>query len=371
MCTLAKVLDSIVSRPQEPVAELELSNKFSKVAASLPNQWDQPTDLRLIVKECVQEILGQILKSGAVTANIPQNIDDLMSPKILQTARPTATTQPIAEYSQIAMFPVDADPDNRRLDNCEADPRISQKMLLLWSEFLQIPETSIRNTDSFFKLGGDSIIAMQLVGAAREEGLSITVADLFRNPVFADMVEVVRMTDDTAVACFNGSTDRYNGADEVIKQKRTSMLYKNFSLLQASDVSSFLQENVCPKIKLFRGGIVDVLPCTDFQALSVTGSLLESRWMLNYFYLEGRGSLDIKRLRQSINRVVDAFEILHTVFIPYNGQFFQVILRKLNPVFNVELTDNLQRFTSDMQQRDREAGPRLGESYLQDRKSVV
>lgn len=31
---------------------------------------------------------------------------------------------------------------------------------------------------------------MRLVGAAREEGLSMTVADVFKNPTFADMSRV-------------------------------------------------------------------------------------------------------------------------------------------------------------------------------------
>jgi hypothetical protein len=42
---------------------------------------------------------------------------------------------------------------------------------------------------------------MRLVGAAREEGLSMTVADVFKNPTFADMSRVRRtllyLTDET------------------------------------------------------------------------------------------------------------------------------------------------------------------------------
>jgi hypothetical protein len=45
-------------------------------------------------------------------------------------------------------------------------------------------------TNIYKNLGGDSIIAMRLVGAAREEGLSMTVADVFKNPTFADMTRV-------------------------------------------------------------------------------------------------------------------------------------------------------------------------------------
>lgn len=83
---------------------------------------------------------------------------------------------------------------------------VEKKLLGLWSELLDMVEDSIDKDDSFFvsslihltrrmliafqQLGGDSIIAMRLVGAAREEGLSMTVADVFKNPTFADMTRV-------------------------------------------------------------------------------------------------------------------------------------------------------------------------------------
>jgi aryl carrier-like protein len=69
---------------------------------------------------------------------------------------------------------------------------VEKKLLTLWSELLDMVEDSIDKEDSFFQLGGDSIIAMRLVGAAREEGLSMTVADIFKNPTFADMARVSR-----------------------------------------------------------------------------------------------------------------------------------------------------------------------------------
>ncbi|KAL7780540.1 hypothetical protein CFE70_010564 [Pyrenophora teres f. teres 0-1] len=47
---------------------------------------------------------------------------------------------------------------------------------------LAIDADSIGLDDSFFRLGGDSIAAMKLVGEARRAGIHLTVADLFRNP---------------------------------------------------------------------------------------------------------------------------------------------------------------------------------------------
>lgn len=75
-------------------------------------------------------------------------------------------------------------------DALQSPDFVEKKLLGLWSDLLDMVEDTIEKDDSFFSLGGDSIIAMRLVGAAREEGLSMTVADVFKNPTFADMTRV-------------------------------------------------------------------------------------------------------------------------------------------------------------------------------------
>ncbi|KAK1914298.1 hypothetical protein P3342_007544 [Pyrenophora teres f. teres] len=55
-------------------------------------------------------------------------------------------------------------------------------MQQLWAGVLAIAPDSIGLDDSFFRLGGDSIAAMKLVGEARRADIQLTVADLFRNP---------------------------------------------------------------------------------------------------------------------------------------------------------------------------------------------
>jgi len=136
---------------------------------------------------------------------------------------------------------------------------------------------------------------------------------------------------------------------------------KSVSLLGDPNVDS-----VISKVQVFKGGISDVLPVTDFQSLAITGSLLESKWMLNYFFLEGDGPLDLRKLKQAAYRITQAFDILRTVFVPYGDRFLQVVLRKLQPDFIYQQTDDdLETFTTDLRARDREHGPRLGEAFTQ------
>jgi hypothetical protein len=136
---------------------------------------------------------------------------------------------------------------------------------------------------------------------------------------------------------------------------------KSVSLLGDPNVDS-----VISKVQVFKGGISDVFPVTDFQSLAITGSLLESKWMLNYFFLEGDGPLDLRKLKQAAYRICQAFDILRTVFVPYGDRFLQVVLRKLQPEFIYQQTDeDLETFTTELRQRDREHGPRLGEAFTQ------
>ena len=137
--------------------------------------------------------------------------------------------------------------------------------------------------------------------------------------------------------------------------------HKSVSLLGDPNVDS-----VISKVQVFKGGISDVLPVTDFQALAITGTLLESKWMLNYFYLDGEGPIDLRKLKQAAFRIVQAFDILRTVFVPYGDRFLQVVLRKLQPDFIYQETDlDLDDFTAELRQKDRDNGPRLGEAFVQ------
>lgn len=229
----------------------------------------------------------------------------------------------------------------------------------LWSTLLDLPESSISGHDSFFDLGGDSITAMKLAGEARDQGLSLTVADVFRNPCFDAMVARIRPTD---VLSTVGSEPAPATTGTLTPGSRKSELYERFSLLAASNIDAFLQTNIVPQVCVFRGGIMDVLPATDFQSLAVTGALLESRWMLNYFYLDGDGPLNLVELKRACFRVVQALDILRTVFVPSDGRFLQVVLRTLRPAFHVIETDEPPQ---DFKVGQDGTAPKLGESFVE------
>ncbi|KAL6705717.1 hypothetical protein ACN47E_006506 [Coniothyrium glycines] len=440
-----------------------------------PVPTDQPdwsSLIRSIVSEMVPQIVDQIVAKNALTPSIASAAVDQRTSIGNRRTSNTAATRPNIDASSLRASSIRAPSiRSRRMSvtsnaesriqaaadmvasigilateaqNGVAPDFVEKKLLTLWSELLEVVEESIEQDDGFFNLGGDSIIAMRLVGAAREEGLSMTVADVFKNPTFADMARVVRVAgeviDEVMSRAGGGSAmgkseaggqrlskkgssiwddyqsivSEYNNAetksiavsDTPLDEPTTKQEIKQETMLRKlqgitsgsrpqkpqarrqsshkSQVPQTIQEgieaspksisllgdpnvdSVISKVQVFKGGIADVLPVTDFQALAITGTLLESRWMLNYFYLDGNGPLDLRKLKQAASRMVQAFDILRTVFVPYGDRFLQVVLRKLQPDFVYQQTDDdLETFTKDLRQRDREHGPRLGEAFIQ------
>ncbi|KAK1759075.1 non-ribosomal peptide synthetase [Echria macrotheca] len=221
----------------------------------------------------------------------------------------------------------------------------------IWRNLLNLPQSvTIGGQDSFFDLGGDSIIAMKLVGEARDQGLSLSVADVFRHPSFDDMAASLQ-TSHTPISATSSTAIHQSTLQGTVSRSTSSdSVYEKFSLVASSNVDAYLQTNIVPQVGVFRGGISDVLPATDFQALAVTGSLLSSRWMLNYFYLDGVGALDVERLRRACFSLVQGLDILRTIFVPSGGQVLQVVLRTVRPIFRVvEIDDDsMDDFTATL-----------------------
>nr|QTX15975.1 nonribosomal peptide synthase [Aspergillus westerdijkiae] len=61
----------------------------------------------------------------------------------------------------------------------------------LWSELIGHATDQIGPDDSFFHLGGDSVMAIRLVSLARKHGLVLTVMDIFRHPKLRDLVSYI------------------------------------------------------------------------------------------------------------------------------------------------------------------------------------
>ncbi|MGJ5093276.1 non-ribosomal peptide synthase/polyketide synthase [Bradyrhizobium oligotrophicum] len=82
---------------------------------------------------------------------------------------------------------------------------VELELAAIWAELLG--HSRIGLTDNFFELGGDSIISLQVVGRARQRGLSIEPRDLFRHQTLQELARVARRDRAVIVSAEPGARD--------------------------------------------------------------------------------------------------------------------------------------------------------------------
>ncbi|KAM3508552.1 hypothetical protein MY10362_001139 [Beauveria mimosiformis] len=178
----------------------------------------------------------------------------------------------------------------------------------LWAAVLGISKESIGADDSFMRVGGDSISAMRLVGAARQRGYILTVADVLLHPKLSNASQRLRRMEDYEPA---------ESAPKVPLQLLPSKMSKERleAVLRRWDSRDEQAQNI--------------LPVTDEQARSLAMTYSASRSMLFYHAFDCSTNVDLLSMIKACSVLVSRFDILRTVFIVEGDSFLQIVLRSM------------------------------------------
>jgi amino acid adenylation domain-containing protein len=227
------------------------------------------------------------------------------------------------------------------LESFKRSPSTDMEVQLqsLWARILKLPVADIGADDSFFRLGGNSIDVMMLVTMARKVGIEFSVTSVFQHPKLCDL----------AIAAKPGSP-RLVGYTES---------YQPFSLLNLTDSETFILDQVANGRPFEQIDVIDVLPTTQFQREQI------HRDLRHYFMVHIPGSVDVPQLENAIERVVEKYEILRTVFVPLHNTLAQVTLRRLVSFFNIiEITSDVKVAAKALSQEDCLASLTTGTPYF-------
>ncbi|KAL3455976.1 hypothetical protein BJX64DRAFT_294545 [Aspergillus heterothallicus] len=186
-----------------------------------------------------------------------------------------------------------------------------QRLHTIWSDTLHLDAQLIGADDNFFQVGGDSVSAMRVAAVARQQGLDISVADIFANPKLS------------ALAAMAKNTTSKEGFDPT----PFSLCPPNAKTLLPMLLSA--RNMVHPNTT-----IADILPVSDGQAFFLT------RVALHHFSFSIDGQLDVDRVRRACETVYRVFSILRTLFIHWHGQILQIVLDDIDAPFHHLVTDS-------------------------------
>ncbi len=166
-----------------------------------------------------------------------------------------------------------------------------------WCQVLGLEESQISDDSNFFTEGGDSVMAMQLVTAARERNVALDTETIFNHPNFMDMAKLCR------------PTEPENGSKVAFKP----------------DFDKSVVQNCAGECGVEGDLIEDLFPATDFQLLSFHQHMIFGTMMLQMVY-ELRGALDPDLLRQTWQLLHDKNQILRTRLVKHDDRILQVVV---------------------------------------------
>lgn len=238
--------------------------------------------------------------------------------------------------------------DDRQRQEQIRSREMEQRMRELWATILPIDPQTIEPSYDFFKLGGDSINAMQLAGAANASNIKLTTRQIFQQPTLASM----------SLAAIVVST-----STEELKKCEPSTLMstctENFDVDKlGGDIGNLRLIHDKPDIE-------DIIEAPDMQAFMAICGLLESHGYINYFSFDLTGPIDLKRLETSCRSLVSRHSSLRTTFALQAGRVFQVILKSYDCEFaRYSSRDETEKLLASLCSKDLTCDAKLGDNIV-------
>jgi amino acid adenylation domain-containing protein len=197
-------------------------------------------------------------------------------------------------------------PPRQRPGSKRREPTTTAERTLreLWSLALRVDAENISANDSFLRTG-DSIQAMRLVGIARQQGLSLTVSDIFQHPTLKDMAKLLKNQVDI-----------------------TEVEIPPFTLLIHDQGVELARQHAASLCGMSMDEIEDLFPCTQLQEGLLALTMKRQGDYTGRNILELAPSIDLVRFKNAWEKVVETIPILRTRIIDLPGQgLVQAVIR--------------------------------------------
>ncbi|KAL8781964.1 MAG: hypothetical protein Q9213_005772 [Squamulea squamosa] len=215
----------------------------------------------------------------------------------------------------------------------------------LWRNVLPTHPIDIHQNDGFIKLGGDSVNAMQLAGAAAARSISLTTADIFQHPTLSGMSLAALATVDVKSPCNESA---------------------GYLPLRRHGPQPSIDDMYCPALRIkSQDKIEDIVEATDLQAFMVSCGLLKTHGYINYFAFDLAGPIVLSRLEDACRKLVARHSVLRTAFAIHNARIYQVLRKEYDPkIMQYSSQEETQAVLSKLCTLDLSYASQLGEDIV-------
>ncbi|ETS86324.1 hypothetical protein PFICI_00152 [Pestalotiopsis fici W106-1] len=188
----------------------------------------------------------------------------------------------------------------------------------IWAVALGRPSEEISRNDHFVQLGGDSVVAMRMTAIARRSNISLSVADIIRNPRLADMARVM-----------DGSAD---AAERAAKEDPEPFALWSGFLKESEEEQKRRLTRVAEQCNILPSLVIDVYPASPLQEalMAMTSQQSGTYVVQQVFRLDSK--VNLEQFEKSWTEVAASLAILRTriVYTPDSGSV-QVVIQDSPP----------------------------------------
>lgn len=217
----------------------------------------------------------------------------------------------------------------------------------IWAKTLGIEVSTIGKEDSFFEIGGNSLQAMRLVAAARENDFYLPIREIFEHRTLSTMSDkLMRISLTRGANSSKGTTNPLASLDEDCRSR----------LLSLCEISE--------------DSIEDFYRCTPMQAALFTGSTRSAEAYSRQFHYELPVTLDLERFRSAWETVAVMTPLLRTRIVTIRTGPVQVVIRE--GIIWSNLHNDAEKWLKEEKSKTTRMGSALVRlACLQDRKFVI
>ncbi|KAK9760115.1 hypothetical protein K7432_016187 [Basidiobolus ranarum] len=223
-----------------------------------------------------------------------------------------------------------------------------ENWLQLWTKVLNLAEKRIGVHDSFFSLGGDSIIAVKLVGAARQFGYELSVQQLYEQLTIGELAANTVLIHDSDA--------------ELEAIEKYALLKLDSEQLEHLFDTDLVQNEIDPS------QVTDVYPCSPLQEGLIALGLQDNSSYLTQQVYRCEVSIDKAQFKSAWQSVIRTNPILRSTIVFSNSGYshlsgLQVVLAEDSIDWNeIELSgaDVSESQLSDILTTDLSRGIQVG-----------
>ncbi|KAI0130480.1 hypothetical protein BJ170DRAFT_316129 [Xylariales sp. AK1849] len=192
--------------------------------------------------------------------------------------------------------------------------QVQRRLVNLWEYLLGVNQIGVE--DHFFRLGGHSVTAMRLVSMGRREGLTMTVREVFLNPVLQDLASTVELS---------------------LKKPCINAVLAPFTLLPSHETTDIIRQ-VVVQCGITSDQIEDIYPCSVMQTHYMNGWRTKAvgdprNWQMQLVF-SLPPSLDTTKYKSVWQSAVHRHQTLRTRLVKTSYGILQVVLTAEHDVWH-------------------------------------